>query len=53
LRPPPARRTRPIAIPSGDAKSFRPRPIVERATPVARETAEIPPKPADLASLAA
>ncbi len=52
LRPPPSRRTRPFASRSGDAKSFSPRPIVERATPVARETAAIPPRPNAFASLA-
>ena len=50
-RPPPARRT---LRPSADASnSRRPRWIVLRATPVARETAATPPTPAARASTAA
>ena len=40
--PPPLRRTSPVKEP-GFRKSFRPRPIVLRATFVARATAAIPP----------
>src|SRR5580704_3392694 len=50
--PPPGRRTSPDNEP-GLARSFKPRPIVLRATPVARDAAAMPPWPAVLASAAA
>src|SRR5271157_5934767 len=51
-RPPPLRRTRPFG--SGAAsRSFRPRPMVERARPVISETASSPPHPAARTSPAA
>ena len=51
-RPPPLRRTRPYG--SGAAsRSFSPRPMVERASPVIWETASKPPRPAARTSLAA
>ncbi len=51
-RPLPGRRTTPDSAP-GSSRSFRPRPIVLRATPVARAAALIPPCPAARASAAA
>jgi len=51
-RPPPRRRTKPASV-SGASKSLRPRPIVLRATPVARAEALMPPYPAVRASAAA
>ena len=50
--PPPSRRTRPCGS-GGASRSFSPRPIVERASPVIAETAASPPRPAARASLAA
>ena len=50
--PPPSRRTRPPRG-GGASRSFSPRPIVERASPVICETAASPPRPAARASLAA
>ena len=52
-RPPPRRRTRPTSSVSALANSFRPRPIVLAAMPVAADTAAMPPYPAARASLAA
>ena len=51
LRPPPGRRIRPNA--SGADNSRKPRPIVLAASPVAADTAAIPPYPAADASAAA
>ena len=45
LRPAPGRRTRPGSSLSPRSSSARPRAIVERAIPVARETADVPPRP--------
>ena len=42
-QPPPGRRTAPDNEP-GSARSFNPRPMVLRATPVARDAALIPPE---------
>ena len=54
LRPPPARRTRPASAGSDlPSSSSMPRPIVERAMPVAFATASIPPWPSASASFAA
>ena len=53
LRPPPARRTRPPSAAVPARRSARPRPMVLRAIPLARETAVTPPRPAARASLAA
>jgi hypothetical protein len=53
LHPPPRRRTRPTSSVSALANSFRPRPIVLAAMPVAADTAAMPPYPAARASLAA
>ncbi len=51
-RPPPLRRSRPFG--SGAAsRSFSPRPMVERASPVIAETASRPPHPAARTSPAA
>jgi hypothetical protein len=51
LPPPPCRRTRVLDITAPERKSARPRSIVLRAIPVARETATTPPCPAARASL--
>src|SRR5271157_589297 len=51
-RPPPGRRTTPDSA-AGSSRSFRPRPIVLRAIPVARADALIPPRPAERDSTAA
>src|SRR4051812_35003431 len=53
LRPPPGRRTRSASSWATVASSFKPRPIVLTAMPVARDTAAIPPYPAVRASVAA
>src|SRR5215210_4846688 len=53
LRPPPGRRTRSASSRAAVASSFKPRPIVLTAMPVARDTAAIPPYPAVRASVAA
>src|SRR3954452_10758725 len=53
LLPPPLRRTRPAVGVVPSRSSARPRPIVLRAIPLARETAAMPPRPAACASLAA
>src|SRR4051812_24374966 len=53
LRPPPGRRTRSASSWAAVASSFKPRPIVLTAMPVARDTAAIPPYPAIRASVAA
>jgi hypothetical protein len=53
LRPPPGRRTRSDDSPDAQASSFKPRPIVLAAIPVARETPAMPPYPAARASPAA
>ena len=56
LRPPPGRRIRPGPTSTLDAaspSSSKPRWTVRRATPVARATASMPPRPATLASAAA
>src|SRR5215218_2649412 len=53
LRPPPGRRTRSASGRAAVASSFKPRPIVLTAMPVARDTAAIPPYPAVRASVAA
>jgi hypothetical protein len=53
LRPPPGRRTRSASSRAAVASSFKPRPIVLTAMPVARDTAAIPPYPAARASVAA
>ena len=44
-RPPPLRRSRPFGSDAA-SRSFRPRPMVERANPVIAETAARPPHPA-------
>lgn len=44
-RPAPLRRILPLSN-AGSLRSLRPRPIVLRATPVARDVAAIPPRPA-------
>src|ERR1700674_1031637 len=51
-RPPPARRTRPGSS-AGPSRSFRPRMIRDRASPVIAATPATPPHPAARASLAA
>jgi len=51
-RPPPARRTRPFGS-GGASRSFLPRLIVERASPVISETVARPPRPAVRTSAAA
>jgi hypothetical protein len=53
LRPPPARRNRPGGNGVASRSSLRPRPIVLAAMPVTRDTAAMPPYPAEPASLAA
>src|SRR5712692_7876505 len=53
LRPPPFRRTRPSSAWFPPCSSWIPSLITCRDSPVARETAEIPPQPSDRASLAA
>src|SRR5271166_1487145 len=53
LLPPPRRRTRPPNCSAPASRSARPRPMVLRATPVARETSATPPRPAARASQAA
>ena len=53
LPPPPCRRTRMLDITAPERRSARPRSIVLRARPVARDTATTPPRPAARASLAA
>src|SRR5260370_29993108 len=53
LRPPPFRRTRPSSARFLPCSSWIPSLITCRDSPVARETAEIPPQPSDSASLAA
>ena len=50
--PPPSRRTR-LGARGGASRSFRPRSIVLRASPVTQETAARPPQPAARTSLAA
>ena len=50
--PPPSRRTRPSAS-GGPSRSFSPRPMVLRASPVTLDTDARPPHPAARASLAA
>jgi hypothetical protein len=53
LPPPPRRRMRVLDITAPERRSARPRSIVLRAIPVARDTATIPPCPAARASPAA
>src|SRR5260370_805008 len=53
LRPPPLRRTRPSSAWGPSCSSCIPSLITCRDSPVARDTAEIPPQPSDNASLAA
>jgi len=53
LRPPPGRRMRSGAKVSGDSNSLLPLMMVLRLMPVARDTAEIPPRPRACASVAA
>src|SRR3954470_10866784 len=53
FRPPPGQRTRSASSRAAVASSFKPRPIVLTAMPVARDTAAIPPYPAVRASVAA
>ena len=53
LPPPPIRRIRHSASAVSPARSFKPRPIVLAAMPVAADTAAIPPHPAAFASVAA
>src|SRR5215831_16048539 len=51
-RPPPLRRSRPSGGGSA-SRSFNPRPMVERASPVICETSSRPPRPAARTSMAA
>src|SRR5260221_14521921 len=53
LRPPPIRRIRPSVVPPFSCSSLIPWLMALRESPVARETAEIPPHPIATASLAA
>jgi hypothetical protein len=52
LAPPALAAHPPVRKPLRRRQILQPRPIVERATPVARETAAIPPRPNAFASLA-